>query len=159
MSYLPHRGYFVRELSVEDLLEVYRLRELLEAEAITAAIPALSDDDVDALAQLAGDVDEASDAGDIIAMAEANRRFHFALFDAAGMPRLSKLLRQLWEATDAYRALYYQSDGNRNRVLREHARMVKALRQRDVAGLIALHDAHRANSVTAVRAALDNGST
>ena len=99
--YHPNRGYFVTELRVADLLEVYRLRELLEAEAISVAVPALSDEDVDAFAELLHDVDVASAAGDVETLTAANRRFHFAIFDAAGLPRLSRLLRQLWDATDA----------------------------------------------------------
>jgi len=153
--YHPHRGYFVAELSVADLLEVYRLRALLEAEAIRAAVPTLGDDDVDALADLAHEIDLAADGGDVIAMTAANRRFHFAVFDAAGMPRLSRLLRQLWEATDAYRALYFQASANRARVAGEHAAMVQALRDRDAETLVALHDRHRDNSVDAVRAVLE----
>ena len=153
--YYPHRGYFVAELSVADLLEVYLLRALLEAEAIRAAVPTLGDDDVEALAELAHDVDLAADGGDVITMTSANRRFHFALFDAAGMPRLSRLLRQLWEATDAYRALYFQAQPNRDRVAGEHAAMVRALRDRDAEALVTLHDRHRDNSVDAVRAILE----
>jgi DNA-binding GntR family transcriptional regulator len=153
--YHPHRGYFVAELSVADLLEVYRLRALLEAEAIRAAVPTFGDDDVDALADLAHEIDRAADGGDVIAMTSANRRFHFALFDAAGMPRLSRLLRQLWEATDAYRALYFQASANRTRVAEEHAAMVRALRDRDAEALVALHDQHRDNSVDAVRTVLE----
>jgi DNA-binding GntR family transcriptional regulator len=120
--YHPHRGYFVTELSVADLV---------------------------------AHIDDAAAAGDVIAMTEANRRFHFALFDAAGMPRLSRLLRQLWEATDAYRALYFQAGANRDRVAHEHAAMVQALRRRDALAVVELHDRHRANSVEAVRAVLE----
>lgn len=157
--YHPHRGYFVTELSVADLLEVYRLRAILEAEAIRVAVPTLSDDDVDALAELAEEIDLAADDGDIIAMTAANRRFHFALFDAAGLPRLSRLLRQLWEATDAYRALYFQAGENRARVATEHGDMIAALRARDAERLVRLHDRHRDNSVGAVRALLETGTT
>jgi DNA-binding GntR family transcriptional regulator len=153
--YHPHRGYFVAELSVPDLLEVYRLRAILEAEAIRDAVPTLDDDDVDALADLLAEVDAAAEDGDVITMTAANRRFHFAIFDAAGLPRLSRLLRQLWEATDAYRALYFQSGENRHRVAGEHARMLAALRDRDAEALVALHDEHRGHSVAAVRALLE----
>jgi DNA-binding GntR family transcriptional regulator len=154
-TYYPHRGYFVTELSVADLLEVYRLRALLEAEAIRAAVPTLGDDDVAALADLAAAVDAASGRGDLAEVTVANRRFHFALFDAAGMPRLSRLLRQLWEATDAYRSLYFQAEPNRERVAAEHAAMVAALRARDADAVVVLHDRHRQNSVVAVRALLE----
>jgi DNA-binding GntR family transcriptional regulator len=158
VEYYPHRGYFVAQLSVADLLEVYRLRAILEAEAIRHAVPTLSDEDVAALADLLEEVDEAADRADVISMTSANRRFHFAIFDAAGLPRLSRLLRQLWEATDAYRALYYQSGPNRERVAQEHARMLAALRARDADALIALHDEHRDHSAGAVRAILETGA-
>ena len=46
VTYLPHRGYFVAELDVADLREVYRLRDLLETEAVRAAVPRLTDADV-----------------------------------------------------------------------------------------------------------------
>ena len=76
-------------------------------------------------------------------------------FDAAGMPRLSRLLRQLWEATDAYRALYFHGAANRERVAAEHGRMLAALRRRDAEKVVRLHDEHRDHSVAAVAAALD----
>lgn len=150
----PHRGYFVAELSVADLREVYHLRALLERAALSAAVPLLDEVDIEEIAGLGDDVDTAARAGDVLAMAEANRRFHFALFDAAAMPRLSRLLRQLWEATDAYRSLYYQQQVNRSRVLEEHAGMIMALRERDVDRVIAQHDEHRAQSVAAVESML-----
>ncbi|MBK9741097.1 MAG: GntR family transcriptional regulator [Actinobacteria bacterium] len=153
--YFPHRGYFVAELSVADLLEVYRLRGLLEAEAIRHAVPTLSDADVAALAELAALVDEAAADEDVLAMTSANRRFHFALFDAGGLPRLSRLLHQLWDATDAYRALYFQEQVNRDRVGGEHADMLLALRARDAEALVRQHDAHRDHSVGTVRAILE----
>ncbi len=153
--YFPHRGYFVAELSVDDLLEVYRLRELLEAEALRHAVPGLSDADVAAVADLMADIDLAAGDEDVLAMTAANRRFHFAIFDAAGLPRLSRLLNQLWDATDAYRALYFQERVNRDRVGEEHTEMLAALRARDADGLITLHKEHRDHSVGTVRTILE----
>ena len=99
------------------------------------------------------EVDLAADGGDVIAMTSANRRFHFALFDAAGMPRLSRLLRQLWEATDAYRALYFQAPAQpRPGGRRACARCSRRCATRDAEALVTLHDRHRDNSVDAVRA-------
>jgi DNA-binding GntR family transcriptional regulator len=153
--YFPHRGYFVAELSVADLLEVYRLRALLEAEAIRHAMPTLSDDDVSALADLLEAIDDAAVEEDVIAMTSANRRFHFAIFDASGLPRLTRLLHQLWDATDAYRALYFQLAENRTRVAHEHRAMLAALQSRDAESLVALHNEHRDHSVGTVRAILE----
>lgn len=150
VTYHPHRGYFVVELSTADLREVYHLRALLEDAALRAAVPVLDGDDIEHIAGLAADIEHAAHEGDVRAMTEANRRFHFALYDAAGMPRLSRLLRQLWDATDAFRALYYQGLQNRERVTHEHDEMVAALRLGDIDALVRLHDEHRVHSVAAV---------
>jgi len=152
--YAAHRGYVVAELSVDDLVEVYRLRELLEAEAIRAAVARLVDSDVDALRAAAGAVDDADASGDVAAITAANRAFHFLLFDAAGMPRLTRTLRQLWDATDVYRSVYFSEAPNRARVHDEHASLIEALARRDADAAVAAQAAHRDHSVAAVTAAL-----
>ena len=152
--YSPHRGYVVAELSVRDLVEVYRLRELLEAEAIRVAVPRLTDDDVVCLEAAADATDEAGRALDVALMTTTNREFHFRLFDAAGMPRLSRTLRQLWDATDVYRAVYFSGEANRERVRDDHGALLVALRRRDVRAAIAAQKAHRDASVDAVTAAI-----
>jgi len=154
ITHVPHRGYFVTRLSIPDLLEVYRLRTILETEALTAGIPVLTDADVNTIAELADRVDSAAAERDMAALTHANRDFHFAMFDAAGMPRLSRLLRQLWDASDVYRSLYFQQAGNRERVGREHAAMLDAVREHDVETTIRLHDEHRQHSVSWLTAAL-----
>ena len=40
--YRPHRGYFVAELDLDDLREVYRIRDLLESEAVRVAVPQIN---------------------------------------------------------------------------------------------------------------------
>ncbi len=107
VTYLPHRGYFVAELSLADLEEVYRIRELLEEEAVRTAVPRLTADGLDELAALVADCEDAGRAGDVAAMTAANRSLHFALFAASDRPRLVRMVRILWDATDAYRSLYY----------------------------------------------------
>jgi len=152
--YLPRRGYVVAELSAEDLTEVYRLRELLEAEAIRVAVPRLDDATIEAIEAVAHEIDVAGRRRDLAAMTAYNRDFHFLLFDAAGMPRLSRTLRQLWDATDVYRGVYFAGTGNRRRVADDHASLVAALRAGDVRAAVAAQKSHRDASVSAVTAAL-----
>jgi DNA-binding GntR family transcriptional regulator len=158
VTYLPHRGYVVAQLSLADLTEVYRLRELLEPEAISAAVPRLDRPDIDRLVDLSRAVDDAAAGGDLLALADANRRFHFAIFEAADRPRLVRLLRQLWDATDAYRSVYFAVAGNRRRVSREHAALLRAIRNADVAAAIAAQAAHRDHSVATLRTVLTDSA-
>lgn len=151
----PHRGYFVAELSVAELVEVYRLRELLEAEAIRAAVPLLSDADLDGIEELLERVEAAQ--ADLGALTAANRRFHFAIFEASDRPRLVRILHQLWDATEAYRALYFQQAASRERIALEHRALMQALRARDAELAAGIQDEHRRNSAGAVSALLTNG--
>jgi DNA-binding GntR family transcriptional regulator len=150
VAYHPHRGYFVAELSAADLVEVYRIRQLLEDEAVATAIPRLSDGDVAALQQAMRDVETAGEAGDIAAITAANRRFHFLLLERAGLPRLTRLIRQLWDATDAYRSVYFAETANRGRVEHEHRQIMDAIRERDIPRTIALMNTHRDHAVQRV---------
>ena len=148
--YHPHRGYFVAELSVDDLVEVYRIRALLEEEALSVAIPLMTDEDLEFIADLADDVRSASTSGDVAAISAANRRFHFAMFECSNMPRLVRIIRTLWDATDAYRSVYMANASNVDLMNAEHVDILTALRARDVARSVALQAAHRENSVVAV---------
>ena len=155
VEYHPHRGYFVASLSSADLIEVYRIRTILEDEAIAVAVPLVTDADLERMESLLLDIETAGEAGDITGMTAANRAFHFSLFDGAGMPRLVRLIRQLWDSTDAYRAVYFSEKQNREQVRAEHRAMLAAIARRDVAGVIQCMNEHREHAVRRVSTVLD----
>jgi len=148
VHYEPHRGYTVTELSAADLDEVYRLRELLEAESIRQAVRRLTPEDLVRIRAAGKALHAATKAADMEGITDANREFHFALFEACGQPRLVRLIRQLWDATEVYRAVYFQSVANRTLVLHEHDALEKALVARDAKAAIRIMDEHRRNAVS-----------
>jgi len=150
LEYEPHRGYRVARLSLSDLLEVYRIRVLLETEAVRAAVHRADDTVLAELTAAEVEVEAASAAGDLLAMTGANRHFHFVLIAAAGMPRLERILRTLWDSTETYRFVYYGDENNRNRVAHEHAAIVQAFADRDADRLIRLLDEHRGHAAEAL---------
>ncbi|GAA4013550.1 GntR family transcriptional regulator [Streptomyces plumbiresistens] len=152
-----HRGYFVAELSLADLREVYRLREILEAEAVRQASGRMDGAALKAMEAAQREVEEAADAGDVSAMAAANRRFHFALYEASAMPRLVRLITGLWDATDAYRSLYYVESANRDHVVREHRTILDAVRSGEAEDAVCFLDEHRLHAVTALETTLRQG--
>ncbi|WP_323959497.1 FCD domain-containing protein [Arthrobacter sp. JZ12] len=154
--YEPHRGFKVARLSLEDLLEVYRIRKLLETEAASAAVERADSSVLQAMKDAAREVEDASAAADILPMTEANRRFHFVLLSASGMPRLEKLIQVLWDATDTYRFVYYGTPTNRERVEAEHNLIIDAFAARDAERLVKHLDEHRDHAVDALRAFLDS---
>ena len=148
--HFPKRGYFVANLTVEDLEEVYRIRAILEEEALRVALPLLTDEDVEYIANILLEVEAAAKTRTISGLTETNRRFHFAIFEASNLPRLVRLIRTLWDATDAYRGVYFASPSNLQEMENEHRDMIAALKARDADRMVELQAIHRQNSVSAV---------
>lgn len=152
--YTPHRGYHVARLNLKELAEAYRIRDLLEDEAIALAVPRLDEEDFQRLHEAIQDIDLHSKKNDIVAVSAANRRFHFTLYEAADMPRLTNFIRMLWQATDPYRSLYYADLSHRDLVNEEHRAILQATRDGDATLAIHLLSEHRKNAITSLRQTL-----
>jgi DNA-binding GntR family transcriptional regulator len=147
LTYRPRRGYFVTELRTDDLREIYELRQVLEERAVRRALPTLDADALERMTLAARDCLDAAASGDVAAELAANRRFHFALLDAPGQPHLVRMIRLLWDSTEAYRALYYNSPQERAASVQAHDRILDAVQAGDADRLVAELDAHRARAL------------
>jgi DNA-binding GntR family transcriptional regulator len=154
VTYLPRRGYFITALEVADLEEIYALRAILEERAARHALGTLDRDALERVLAAARDCAEAVNRGDVTAEIEANRRFHFAILQSPGQPHTLRLIRLLWDRTEAYRALYYNSEAERRASLRAHERIVKALRRSDADRLVAELADHRERALRVLRGLL-----
>jgi DNA-binding GntR family transcriptional regulator len=151
VTYYPRRGYFVTELRIEDLEEIYELRSVIEERAARTALPNLSASDLERIALAARDCADAAGAGDVGAELDANRRFHFAILHSPERPHTTRVIRQLWDATEAYRAIYYNSEAERRRSLAAHDRILGAIRDRDPDRLVSELDDHRERALGVLR--------
>ena len=143
VNYLPRRGYFVTELRIEDLREIYELRRILEERAVRMALPILDDEALARMRQAAADCASAVSDADVAAELAANRRFHFAMLEAPAQPHSFRLIRVLWDSTEAYRARYYNSPDERVAAINAHDRILDAIVSRDADRTVAELDAHR----------------
>lgn len=151
VTYLPRRGYHVTELRIEDLEEIYDLRRVLEARAIRGALPTLDDAALQEIDAAADNCEAAARVGDVAGELAANRRFHFALLEAPGQVHLMRIIRVLWDSTEAYRALYYNSPEERDAAGAAHRDIIVAVRRGDADGLVQELDAHRDRALSVLR--------
>ena len=154
VTYRPRRGYAVTELDLGELDEVYRLRRLLETEALREGIPLATAADTDALCDAADACLAAGRRGDIAGQLAANRRFHDRLHSLAGSRALSRLIDLLWDSTEAYRALYYMLEDETAESDRAHRAILAAVSRGDVEAAVALQDAHRNRALERLHSAL-----
>jgi DNA-binding GntR family transcriptional regulator len=154
LTYRPRRGYFVTELRIEDLREIYELRQLLEERAARHALPLLDEDARERIHLAARDCANAAEAGDVAAELEANRRFHLAILDAPDQLHAMRLIRLLWDSTEVYRAMYYNVPEERIASIAAHDRILAAIHDGDPDRLVSELDAHRSRALDVLTRAL-----
>src|SRR4051794_2855195 len=118
----PRRGAVVRAFADEDLIDLYEVRALLEAEAARRAAERI---DVDALGQLTQLVARAearrvAGQGDAEALVGWNVEFHGTVCAAAQSPRLLEALRAVAGIPVAYRLATWLDPAQRARSLAAH---------------------------------------
>jgi DNA-binding GntR family transcriptional regulator len=154
LVYRPRRGYFVTELRIEDLEEIYELRRVLEERLARLALPMLDDEILTRVRAAGEECELAGEAADVARELAANRAFHFGLLETAEQPHTMRMIRLLWDSTEAYRAIYYNSPAERRRAAKAHKRILAAVAARDADRLVAELDAHRDRALEVLRGIL-----
>ncbi|MFI7703568.1 GntR family transcriptional regulator [Nonomuraea sp. NPDC049480] len=131
-----NRGVFVRLPSVEDALDLYRVRRVLEGSAVRRPP---SPQALVVIREAMRDAERAAAQDDWQAVGTANIRFHQALVTLNGSPRIDELMRQLlaelrlvFHVMDNPRALH-EPFVHRNRALLE---LIEAGRTDDAAAYL-----------------------
>lgn len=99
---MPRKGYLIRPVRLEDVREIFALRDILEPHAASLAAIATRAEDIAAL-QAIIDAQEAA-VGNLDAALGAARSFHIALAETSGNGRLSRMLVDL---LDEVRRLHF----------------------------------------------------
>lgn len=123
----PGHSARVRTFTSTDIADIYRVRRLLEFEAVRAVTSGdLSTTSIDgALA----DFERIGDLDSWDAAADADTAFHCAIIDAAGSDRLSRLFRTLVSEIRLLIAQLKPRYGNAKELYEEHAGLLRVLRE------------------------------
>ncbi|MCJ7710239.1 MAG: GntR family transcriptional regulator [Chloroflexi bacterium] len=128
----PFRGARVRRPSLDELAEAYVVRSELEGLAVRLAVPRLTDEDLEVLSGFMEAMDCAAEAGDTVAEAAADARFHGRLVEIAANGTLARV----WGLLEPYSRTYISlavPGADRRRIAGLHAPVLDALRSRDAA--------------------------
>jgi DNA-binding GntR family transcriptional regulator len=159
VAYRSRRGYFVADLRMEDVREIYELRRILEERAARAALPTLDDEALSRIRHAAADFVNAVESDDVVSALAANRRFHFAMMDdVPTRPHTLELILVLWDSSEVYRAVYYNSRDDRLTAIDAHDQILDALARRDADSLVAEMDTHRQRALDALASILETGA-
>jgi len=138
---IPHSGVRVVTLTHEELIEIYQIRESLEALACELAAENMSDNEINELGALLQQHQEYIHAhgGKRYYQQEGDWDFHYRIIHASGNKRLIDLLcGELYQLIRMYRNKGSQSTSRPLKAFEEHQQIFNALKQRDgeLAGIL-----------------------
>jgi DNA-binding GntR family transcriptional regulator len=128
---IPHRGAWVRELSVEDLRDTHETRLALESLAVRAAADHFSAADEQTAKLALAEVLQLSRSEDSAGARQAHADFHFAIYRAGGSQWLARAIEPVWQNSERYRFGSRQTAVQLERNGREHQAILDACVARD----------------------------
>lgn len=136
----PRRGAYVTEVSERDLSEVFHLLALLESDAAAVVADKASNEQLGELSALHDDLEAAVTERD--AFFAANERFHMRLLEIADNRWRNQMVTDLRKVMKLYRHHSLFKQGRLEASLKEHRKIMSALKARDadkVRELMQLH--------------------
>ncbi|WP_410654004.1 GntR family transcriptional regulator [Amycolatopsis sp. lyj-112] len=121
-----NRGVFVRELTAQDIADLYVMRRVTECGALRRAAER-STVDLAGIAQAVRDGRAAADEGDWHSCGTASIAFHQALGDLAGSERVSTTMRQVLAETRLFFVLAENTRAFFEPFLERHERILRDL--------------------------------
>lgn len=128
----PNAGARVASLSARDVIELFEIREILEARACQLATERMLDSEIDALEMLLDAHDRDPESGRATSRSAKAPDLHTAIIRGSKNNQLINLL--CGELSDLLRVYRVKSSGEAGRTeaaFREHREIVEAMRQRD----------------------------
>ena len=130
---IPHRGYAVTVLSMDEMVEHFEIRAVLEVDVMTRAIPNLTDDHferaqkiLDHCASLKPTPDEDYGWGDL------NWEFHSILYEPSNRPRTLKVISGLHHGPDRLLRGKAALVNGFDKVMLEHRQLLDLCREGNV---------------------------
>ena len=137
-----NRGASVRQLTPQDVAQIYAVREVLERAAAAQIRFPLEKKRYQAVESAQRRHDAAVEAGDPKAVFRANFEFHDSLFAACGNPYLAAAIDDFRKKTHVVWSYAIIKPEYFRNAQREHRAMLKALREGDRKRLIDMCAAH-----------------
>lgn len=127
-------GLVVADVTAEQILEIYVIREALDGIAARQAAHFHSPVDIAALERLNDALAAAAAEGAYDRMATLNVEFHTALARASRNEMLQRFIDQVHQAVRRFRRTTFSSPGRADEAVKEHIAIIEAVKRQDEAG-------------------------
>jgi DNA-binding GntR family transcriptional regulator len=139
---LPRKGTYVSSLTIEDVNDVFEIRDALESMAAYYASIRASDEEIAQIREFIEMEAVLYDSTDLARTIESDIRFHSMVYRASQNKKIENLINDLREQTQRLRSSTLSRPGRLRFALDEHREILKAIEARDPEAARAASIAH-----------------
>jgi DNA-binding GntR family transcriptional regulator len=129
VTYRPHRGIVVANVSPQVIADVLRIRIAVEPVAVELAVPRLTTAELQKLEALHKRLANAVRSSKLRPFSEMNASWHWVIYEACDLPFLQDFIRRLWDMV-SWRTMW-ALPGWAELSIEEHDKIMAAIRERD----------------------------
>jgi DNA-binding GntR family transcriptional regulator len=149
---IPGKGNFVSHISIQDLRELFDIREMLECEAIKRAATKRDPQKLEAIRR-GFELSAEASQDDSARQFRAGEHIHIFIFESVGNQRLLEIYRRLHDHIARHRNYFFSDvhEGRPEKSYREHLEILDALASQDPARCEQAMRVHLKNSLEYVK--------
>lgn len=154
VEYVMRRGVVVRAFTIEDVREIYTIRNALEMLTLPAIIENATPDDIQSLRGKLEEMDRLQEKDDVEGLSPLARDFHWQLTSISGQKRILRVIEGQDEYIRRFSAMAIRQEDRRNAAHEEHHRLVDLVEAKDLEQFTELTRRHIERSMENCLAAL-----
>ncbi len=132
VTFVPNRGFFAREITPEDVRQIYEYRAIIEVGGFNLACERATPEQIAALERDWMERSGEGQSSDI--MGEADESFHMDIAQMANNPYITNALRDVNAKLRFFRQIDLENPARCKNTYNEHAAVIAGLRNADPAG-------------------------
>ncbi|MPN18570.1 HTH-type transcriptional repressor RspR [bioreactor metagenome] len=150
VEYIPRLGVVVKRISIEDVFEIYKIRQHLEVLAAVSAMDNITEDEIKEIEELLTLTEEKNAQGDIEEVIMLFGIFNQKIYEASRMKRLTSMISKLNEYLQRFRNISISDNERRESALKDHREILRAIILKDKAEIENIIKSHLEKSLEVV---------
>ena len=142
VEYVVRRGVVVRAFTIEDVEQIYTIRNALEMLTLPAIIQNATAEDIASLRDKLHEMDALMEAGDIETLSPLTRSFHSQLTVISAQHRILRVIESQDEFITRFSAMAIRQEDRRAEAHQEHYQLVQFVEDKNLPALQELMRRH-----------------
>lgn len=127
VEYIPRVGVVVKRITIEDVFEIYKIRQHLEVLAAVSAMDNITEEEIKEIEELLTLTEKKNAEGDIEEVIKLFGVFNQKIYEASRMKRLTSMISKLNEYLQRFRNISISDNERRESALKDHREILEAI--------------------------------